>query len=36
MVVSQFHLVKRGNFLGSTIPLDWLTEGILIFEVKRT
>jgi len=34
MVVSRFQFLNRGNLLGSTVPLFWLTEGMLILEVN--
>ena len=36
MVVSEFQFLKRWNLLGSRVPFDWLTEGMLIFELNFT
>jgi hypothetical protein len=36
MLDFQFQFLNRPNFEGSTRPLFWLTEGMLILEVKRT
>jgi len=36
MVYSVFQWAKRENLLGSILPVDWLTHGILIFDWKYT
>jgi len=35
-VYSLFQLLNMWNLPGSTLPLPWLTQGMLIFEVKYT